>query len=422
MIDAQSSKYKLSLDRFLSVKDDSIFLSLNDDKARQQFIDSKIEEQFSVFKEISVKTDLGILEWLGERGESCIRQFNNKPQFMGRTIDGKIYLNNEETLFLIEKNCVICYFKSLQLSLQDAFGLMIKNNIEFERYMIYSYLIKFGYRVRRCNFKKEKAIKQTNLKNEKMNEDNGNSIKRSIDIEERFLTKRTKLIEKDNLDEDSFKEKIKIIPLNQLVNDLHLISQNNELDFLKFIRFKKLTKTSQNYNWQSLEDEFKNSKSHLNKSSFVVEELDCIKNVASLGDSKNRMVNQLYNDFLSDSPLIKFNESLTENEIQQRLANYAPRLDVSDCFSNHLLAAKKEDNSIYDFDVYLPNKRKRIQDSKPDFLLKILHTSQFDHFPIYEIFQLNAKIENREKLLFAVSQGNEFNFFQFTDVDITHCI
>lgn len=381
--------------------------------ARQQYINDKIDEQFSAFNEVSVKSSghLGVLEWLDDQIESVVVQLKNKPQFMGRSMGGKIYLNSEETLFLIESSSAICNYKSLQLSLQDAFSLMIKSDLEFERYMVYSYLLKFGFRVKRRSMKSGSSVDRS--KDDLME---CNSIKRPIDVSDQTV-KRTKL----DVDESKIANlQINVLPLQQLVSNLHLIDEFNELDFMKFIRFSKLNRTIHG-SWSELIDEYNRFKcSSRSKSAFVVENLEHLD--ATKCDSSE--MNEFSNDFLSDSPLIRFNESLTDDEIQHRLAPFGPQLDLSDELSSDRCLSEETNQDhldTYDYDVYLPSKKHRTRDTQPDYYLKILHYSQNRHFPIDQVFKLNSITGNREKLLFVICQSNEFNFYQFTDVDLINC-
>lgn len=362
-------------------------------------MNEKIDEQLNILNEANCKpnSNLGTLEWLDDQHESCFIKLKDRPQFMGRTNGGKVYLNNEETLFMIEANNVICYYKSLQLSMQDAFDLMIKNEIEFERYMVYSYLLKFGFRVKRMN------VNRFNRSSSNLNS-NSNANKRPISLVKTDL----KIVKRIKLDKSSgeFQQSESSISPYQLISNLNIDDDNDDLKFMRFLRFQKLSK-NQHSNWEDLLDDF---------DKFISNKNDC----NSIEVSKTDLINdensiQFSRDFQEDAfkSLIHFNESLTETEIQNRLIENGPQADLDDYSLEDLV------DDDYDYDVYLPNSKQRIQDTKPDYYLKIIHNSQNPIFPIDKIFKLNSKFAiDKKKLLFAFCQSNEINFYQFTDVDL----
>lgn len=514
---SKASDTQLLLEKFLSYKDDSTFLGLPSDEERQRYIDEKVEEQVDLFGALSVKPadSLGTVEWLDERHESLIVQFQNRPQFMGRKEDGKFYLSNEETLFLIEKGSVICHRNSLQLSLQDAFDLMLSDPVEFERYLVYAHLLRLGYRVKRCDQldvdagkQKEEQPKTVDFKEneceaiagktEKCEEIAGKYANEEMQTEsctkrpaeqsgDQQQSKRTKPTEAAQPLQVTF------VPLDQLMQDLDRFKTDDKSDFLKFIRFRKLAKAGSDGDWQQLESEYSRSQlscsssGYQSKRSFVadpesLEELVSQRSSPEAG--RNEKLEAFRRDFLSDTPLIHPGESLTDEQIQQRLSAYGPQLDSSDSFSaetfsddlvkatdpmnriamdvdgvpkqsdntenrlkdaeNRLnngvnrsvgrapdreanrvgttFSADRRDSLLYDYDVYLPNKKQRIQNAAPDYLLKILHSSRHLKFPFSEIFRLNARVSDPRKLLFVHCQSNELNFYQFTDVELANSI
>ncbi|CAG9786022.1 unnamed protein product [Diatraea saccharalis] len=79
-------------------------------------------------------------------------------QFYGHTKDRKLYLRPEEALFLMEVNCLLLTYNEIIVSLQQAYSLLLRDEVCINKYKVYSYLSRLGYKVfPHVNLNKENA-------------------------------------------------------------------------------------------------------------------------------------------------------------------------------------------------------------------------------------------------------------------------
>ncbi|CAH2036908.1 unnamed protein product, partial [Iphiclides podalirius] len=70
-------------------------------------------------------------------------------QFMGHNIGKQLYLYPEETLFLMEINCLLLKHNDVKVSLQQAYSLLFRDKVSLTQYIVYASLSRVGYKVLR---------------------------------------------------------------------------------------------------------------------------------------------------------------------------------------------------------------------------------------------------------------------------------
>lgn len=101
---------------------------------------------------VSREKHLARAEWVSERGLACVTcTRGNAMQSMGFFEHGKQYLFPEEALWLVDRGGIDLCIDGLPASTQRAWAVTISahNCVSMEEYLVYAYLRRAGYVVRR---------------------------------------------------------------------------------------------------------------------------------------------------------------------------------------------------------------------------------------------------------------------------------
>jgi len=114
----------------------------------------KISEHYGLTQSqhhvVHQKKNLCEAEWIQEKGLAEVKiQKGKHMHTMGFSNNKKTYLQVEETVYLVDRGCLELYQHGLPMSLQRAFQLLQSFNFPHERYMVYCYLKRLGFVVRR---------------------------------------------------------------------------------------------------------------------------------------------------------------------------------------------------------------------------------------------------------------------------------
>ena len=96
-------------------------------------------------------SELASAEWIPSQKKALVtkrsgQEWNN----FGQEKNGSLYLLPEETLFLIETNCLELIWNGVPCSIQQAYEILIDDSVcTLEEYRVYSQLTRYGYRIQR---------------------------------------------------------------------------------------------------------------------------------------------------------------------------------------------------------------------------------------------------------------------------------
>ncbi|CAK1547351.1 unnamed protein product [Leptosia nina] len=68
-------------------------------------------------------------------------------QYLGHNVGKILYIQPEEALFLMETNCLLLNYGGVKVSLQQAYSLLLKGEINLIKYKVYASLSRIGYKV-----------------------------------------------------------------------------------------------------------------------------------------------------------------------------------------------------------------------------------------------------------------------------------
>ena len=114
-------------------------------------IEAVLSDKLHFVTQERVKTsrELGECEWNDEFRLGRELKKRGKHHYFGRTRDGQHHLYPEECLFLLEAGDYQVKHQNLPLSLQEAYSVLLTNSDDFERYRVFSTLLRQGYHVKK---------------------------------------------------------------------------------------------------------------------------------------------------------------------------------------------------------------------------------------------------------------------------------
>ncbi|XP_070164990.1 uncharacterized protein Tsen54 [Polyergus mexicanus] len=189
-------------------------------------------------------SELASAEWIPSQKKALVtkrsgQEWNN----FGLEKDGSLYLLPEETLFLIETNCLELIWNGVPCSVQQAYEILIDDSVcTLEEYRVYSQLTRYGYRIQRFFYEEpEKCCRSDEFTKRKIIVDPESGLRMSDNqLQNQQNTEKLKETLVKNVTETSNKlfvnantkqqENITEEPVDQVVQDVmvHLLSSIEE--------------------------------------------------------------------------------------------------------------------------------------------------------------------------------------------------
>lgn len=119
--------------------------------ATKREISDQLRARFDILKwpRSRISTEISKAIWNSSLENSQIIKNKGLPSWMGQTSSHGTFLSPEETLFLMEAEMVIVEENGLPLSVQQAHDIIIHNELLQKQYLLYSYLARLGYRLKK---------------------------------------------------------------------------------------------------------------------------------------------------------------------------------------------------------------------------------------------------------------------------------
>ncbi|XP_063825113.1 uncharacterized protein LOC135074677 [Ostrinia nubilalis] len=108
-------------------------------EARKHLVEAERIEKSGILSHAEWQDELKLAE--------VTKQSGSHWQFFGHHRDKKLYLRPEEALFLIEVNCLVLKYNGVTVSLQQAYSLLLSDDITIVQYKVYASLSRLGYKV-----------------------------------------------------------------------------------------------------------------------------------------------------------------------------------------------------------------------------------------------------------------------------------
>uniref|UniRef100_A0A1B6M1V8 tRNA-splicing endonuclease subunit Sen54 N-terminal domain-containing protein n=1 Tax=Graphocephala atropunctata TaxID=36148 RepID=A0A1B6M1V8_9HEMI len=125
----------------------------NNSWLEQKQIESALQERKALLEEERVEkwSCLMSAEWVAEKRKACVKQKNKHWEVFGHhsAADDTDWLFPEETLFLMEINCLECLYGEVPLSVQKGYSVLLgpENGCSLVEYRVFAHLCRTGYRV-----------------------------------------------------------------------------------------------------------------------------------------------------------------------------------------------------------------------------------------------------------------------------------
>lgn len=220
-------------------------------------------------------SELASAEWIPSQKKALVtkrsgQEWNN----FGLEKNGSLYLLPEETLFLIETNCLELIWNGVPCSIQQAYEILIDDSVcTLDEYRVYSQLTRYGYRIQRYFYEEpEKCYKSDEFVKRKIIVDPESGLRISDNqnhqstekSKETLIKDVTKTLNKSFVDANA-KDEENIIaeePVDQIVQDVmvHLLSNiedQKSVNNSDLFELMEIDTTQDNIN---IEDKSRNSK------------------------------------------------------------------------------------------------------------------------------------------------------------------
>ncbi|KAL6422183.1 hypothetical protein ACFW04_010899 [Cataglyphis niger] len=183
-------------------------------------------------------SELASAEWIPSQKKALVtkrsgQEWNN----FGLEKDGSLYLLPEETLFLVETNCLELIWNGVPCSVQQAYEILIDDSVcTLEEYRVYSQLTRYGYRIQRFFYEEsEKCYRSDEFAKRKIIVDPESGLRMSDnqsqntekELKETLVKSVTKISNKSLVNANTkYQENITEKPVDQIVQDVmvHLLS------------------------------------------------------------------------------------------------------------------------------------------------------------------------------------------------------
>ncbi|XP_054724582.1 uncharacterized protein LOC129234584 [Uloborus diversus] len=91
-------------------------------------------------------SDLIEAEWNADLNVAVTSKLKGKyVQHMGHMVEKKIHLSPEESVFLLQNRSIEILHKKASVSLEEAYAVILKKSLSFEKYQVYSHLAQLGF-------------------------------------------------------------------------------------------------------------------------------------------------------------------------------------------------------------------------------------------------------------------------------------
>ena len=412
------------------------------DSARHRLICQQIEDQLEPLRCVAVhkSREVGVIRWIPERQLARFEKLKNKPGWMGKSTgspnDAQIWLNREEALFLMESGAVVMYTgeedseSQLLLSIQEAYAMLLEDDGSVgrvNRYLVYSHLVRLGYRLREHAPQYVKEQQQARGKKEEkmaevllvaLEEDNCDK-----EIEMNSKRRKTQHTVVQAEDESEVEKKCSIRSLNEsdISSTLRADGEDGQLMSLyRFIRQCKHfyddqdTRLPINQCWpQTKEAWIRHESDQSTDASLINFEYDFNVNQSIIDPTSSSSPRlQMFGD--QNDCVRKIGDLLTQDQLFDKMQRSGPICETNlFSFSPASFAASCQTQKyLPDYDIFRPETDGSLK-REPDLYLKILDNQDHD-LPLDEVLALNANLPDSDrKLVFVIIDRGEITFHQF---------
>lgn len=379
---------------FLYVRNPSSDTPQHDNTSNEESSKSNLESIISTLdesveklkKSISIVIEKKASHGIWDPTLKQVKVIENKglKQYLPHSINGQFYLHPFEALFALECRVLAIHYHDVPLSIEDGYGILLKDKNEAKLYRVFSTLSKSGYYVKRKDSADTEIIETT--KNEPMN-----SKKHLIEDGSHDTTKRLKP------DNDSSNSKKTENVNYKVVTSIRPLSANHLVNFSNI-------------------DQKMKSYFHLNNDA-PKSILYCVRDSA-VPVEMNRRLKHLYEKELR--PLIDMSVIQTSKQFFAQLQLAGPK-------SSTLCPQQSDEHNdqelSIDFEVFPP--KTSFKSSKRNLPLFRVVTIINENDPLPPVCVMR-RLQNRQStatkfcpLLFAlISDSLEFNFYALESLSI----